>query len=656
MKLLPGEASFLIDFVSLMQAPGLRSMGEFAEQEIILPSGPFAGRRYRIDRHPAARLWFSELDSGRWQRAFCTGPNQDAKSTIGFVIPTLYKLFERKERVLLGAPSGDIASDKWHGNLLPAIKASRFKDLLPSSGRGSRGGDSIAIEFKHGVMLRFMTAGGGDQSRSHFDTPNLIVTETDGFDEVGATSREGDKFSQLERRTLAYGDQARTIAECTVSIEQGRTWQEYQRGTQSRIAIPCPECRAYVTPEREHLVGWQGADTEVAAIAAAHVVCPNCGAPWTNEQRIEANQRCVLAHRGQTVDENGKTHGAAPETNTLGFRWTVVNSVLSPKRLSLVGGLEWRVKRAADEEMAERDLCQSQWALPSKPQAVDLSKLDAFAIMRRILPKIGRGILPEGTQHITVGCDIGKRLCHWTAIAWRKGATPHVIDYDRIEVPCELMSEEDAIKTALSDWKDEVLDHGWGGMKPTFVFVDAGNWQTTVQQWCIAAGGNFIPTKGFGATQRRIGQSRRDTGAKVIRPGEGYNLVAMPDGTTLLEINTDRWKSWLHARLQTPIDKPGALTLFDSGDGRGGGDNNHLSFAKHNCAERQVEEFVPGTGTVTKWEALSRSNHWGDATVEACVAGHAAGVRLDHDKIDEPAKKQEQGVPVREWLNSGTRY
>jgi hypothetical protein len=49
----------------------------------------------------------------------------------------------------------------------------------------------------------------------------LAVTEIDGLDQSGGTSRESDKLSQLEGRTRAYGDRARIYLECTVSHDQG---------------------------------------------------------------------------------------------------------------------------------------------------------------------------------------------------------------------------------------------------------------------------------------------------------------------------------------------------------------------------------------------------------------------------------------------------
>ena len=35
----------------------------FAEQEIIVPRGKFAGKKFRTRRMPASGLWFDELDS-----------------------------------------------------------------------------------------------------------------------------------------------------------------------------------------------------------------------------------------------------------------------------------------------------------------------------------------------------------------------------------------------------------------------------------------------------------------------------------------------------------------------------------------------------------------------------------------------------------------
>src|ERR1035437_9955433 len=76
--------------------PALRTMREFAEQEIILPTGPFEGRRFNCLRQPFTRLLLDEEDRRDpatgylyWRRRNVTGPQQCGKSLLGFVIPIL---------------------------------------------------------------------------------------------------------------------------------------------------------------------------------------------------------------------------------------------------------------------------------------------------------------------------------------------------------------------------------------------------------------------------------------------------------------------------------------------------------------------------------------------------------------------------------------
>src|SRR3954469_24930605 len=272
-------------FLRQARAPRLRSMRQFAEAEIVIPSGPFTGRRFRCARQPYTGLWFDQIDSGRWSRCVATGPTQSGKSLSCFVIPLLYHLFEIGETVICGLPDMDMAADKWREDLMPVIERSRFRDLLPSAGGGSRGGRVESVQFANGATLKFMSGGGSDKSRAGFTSRVLVITETDGMDKAGGQSRESDNITQREARTRAYGSRKRIYLECTVSTEQGRTWQEYTKGTKSKVVIPCPECRAWVAPEREHLTGWQGAENQQAARNSSAFSCPSCGAIWSDDQR-----------------------------------------------------------------------------------------------------------------------------------------------------------------------------------------------------------------------------------------------------------------------------------------------------------------------------------------------------------------------------------
>jgi len=558
----------------------------------------------------------------------------------------LYFLFERKETVILGVPNLDLVRDKWQLDLKPIIDSSRYKSLMPSYGGGSKEGESILYRFRNGAALRFMTAGGGDQARSSFTSKNLLVTEADGFDKVGAKSREGDKFSQLERRLLAFaGGEEQLIAECTPTTETGRTWSEYQQGTQSRLALPCPHCKAYVTPEREHLSGWQDAATSTEAAEKAAIACPACGGLWTNQQRIDANYAAVVVHRGQTVNADGTVSGPLPGTDTLGYRWTAVNTVINPRRLAVVAAEEWKAQRAADEDAAETELRQRHWVLPTKPAASDVFALDPGVIASRAPEAWPRGICPPGTIAVTVGCDVGKRLCHWAAVAWLPGATPHVIDYSVAEVPSDHMGIEEAVLVALREWRDKIKE-GWplGGVKkvPALVFIDAGWQEQAVYRFADESGAEYFASRGFGAGQRHDGQYKRQTGSKVVGVGDHYNLVKLADGHRYVEVNADHWKGWLHARLLAPLGKPGGLTVFAAQK-----PGQHQSYAKHLTAEKQVEEFRAGDGMISTWLQIRDANHWLDATALACVAGHAAGMRLIEAPPPPPAPEPSL-VPAEE--------
>ncbi len=592
----------------------VRSMREFAESEIILPTGPYQGLRFNTKRQPWTRLWWDAIDSGQWRRFLLTGPSQAGKTLNGSAIPVMYHLFERRETVIYAAPTLDMAEDKWREDIRPLIMSSRYRDLMPASGAGSKGGLVSSIQFKHGPTLRFMTGGGDDKVRAGFTSRVVVVTEVDGLDEAGGSSREGDKLSQLEARTNAFEDRARIYLECTVSTEEGRTWKELKGGTDSRLVMPCPHCCKWVTPEREHLTGWHEAESVTEAREKAALACPGCGAEWTDAQRIEANTRAVLAHRGQSVDDSGTTVGMMPATHTFGLRFTAINNTFS--KVARVAEEEWTAPRRGDAALAEKNLRQFWWAMPCESETLTLTELDSAAITARAVA-IPRGRVPAGAVRLTVGIDLGKWLCHWVAVAWMPDGTPHVVEYGRLEVPSNVQAVETALVTALRTFRDQVCKPGWASvgdgsnLSPSLVLLDARDWTAAVKTFCAESGAGFIPAQGHAAP--------RITGKWGSDPG--YDSASYhKDG--VLPVNADLWKSYVHARLQTPAGQPGGLTLFHATP------MEHLSFSKHLTAEKKVEEFVAGKGLVTRWEAMSRNNHYLDALSLACVAGHGTGVRL----------------------------
>jgi phage terminase large subunit GpA-like protein len=543
----------------------------------------------------------------------------------------------------------DMAADKWREDILPAIEQSRFRDLLPRRGGGSRGGRVESLQFGNGATLKFMSGGGGDKSRAGFTSRVVVITETDGMDQPGLTSRESDKITQLEARTRAYGNRKRIYMECTVSTEQGRTWQEYLQGTRSRIVLPCPFCEAWVSPERDHLTGWQGAESQAAARSTGAFSCPSCGEFWNAEERVTANQQARLLHGEQIIDHCGQLQGSRPASDTLGFRWSAVNNLFA-----LPGDLaadEWRSSRSPDEENTEREMRQFVWCLPVAPARWEDSSLEAHELAAR-MTDLPRGVIPQSAQQLTAAIDLGKYLAHWILMAWSPGACGHIVDYGRLEIASADLGVEKAILLALREFRDKVLE-GWpvgvaGGQKmvPNHVWVDAGYMTPVVYAFCREAAERFLPVVGRGASQQHRQWYNRPTrtGSIVKHVGEGFHFNWQPaEQLHLGEVDADYWKTWVHQRLTTPLGSPGAMSLFQAAS------DDHLALAKHLTAEKKIEEFIAGKGVVTKWERLRRQNHWFDAIYNACAAGNWCGARLVEEIPKEsrprPVFRESAGAP-----------
>jgi phage terminase large subunit GpA-like protein len=573
------------------------------------------------------------IDSAEWNRFCVTGPTQTGKTLVAFVIPILYHLFEVGETVIVGIPDLDMSGDKYREDILPVIERSRYRDLLPTSGAGSKGGRVKSIKFRNGATLRFMSGGGGDKARAGFTSRVLVVTETDGMDEAGGTSREADKIAQLEGRTRAHGNRKRIYLECTVSIATGRTWREYTAGTASKLYPQCPHCRQFVLIERQHLVGWQSAESDVEAEEETQFYCPACAETWTEADRLAANLAAKLVHRGQSITPAGEISGEPARTKTLGFRWPAgENLFLTAGDIAID---EWRAARATDEDNAEKEMRQFVWALPYEPPTLDDTPLDPSAIQKR-MGRQPKGEVPDDAEWVTIGVDLGKYKGWWLAVAWRPKAIGHVFDYGQFTIETPKYGVQRALRGALRNlWRQ--VTTGWvqsqGGRRvPDQVWIDANYETDTVMAFCRETHFRARPILGRGSSMFKMGPYQRPekTTATVVQLGEQYHVDRLPERKVYRPvINADYWKTWLHQRLTTPVrddaggEVPGALTLYAAGP------DDHAFLAKQLAAERPLQKWDDRRGWVETWEKVYKQNHWLDCGYIASAAGHFCGVRLD---------------------------
>lgn len=637
------DLAFATKVFQAARPPRLRSMREFAEQEIVIPSGPYEGRRFRVERQPFVGPLFDAIDSGMWRRHVITGPSQSGKTLSAFIIPVLYHLFEIGEDVICATPTATIGGDKWQHDILPAIRASRFRDLLPTSGQGSQGGTPTAVRFANGATLLFMSGGGGDKSRSHATTRVLVVTETDGLDEPGASSREGDKISQLEARTRSFGDRAVIYLECTVSTEDGRTWQEYQRGTTSKLIVQCPHCNAWVTPEREHLVGWERAVDKMVAGRRARFACPACGVHLSEAERQQMNQTVRLMHRDQQVTDRGAIVGIPAETDTLGFRWNAFNNQFVSTEL--LGQQEWSVQIAEHAEVEDRVLRQFFWAVPAESQAIRESLSLTKVAVRGEDPRfagrligIPRGIVPPNTERLTLFCDIGwstlNETTFWEVVAHRTLKRRHVVDYGSFTVRSPSVTAEGYVASNLRTLRDAISATQYRDAEGTeyplaLALVDAGTMTDVILAFVAESGGCWRASKGLGLDEpakQRFAMPSPDRKDVHIPAHVDHWYLHEVGSLAVVNFDPDHWKHRVHDTFAIPPDEQSPLsdsvTLF------GDSPREHVLFSNHLLAEVWESTFEPGRGERKRWNPRERGNHLFDCEVGNMVAGSVSAAEL----------------------------
>lgn len=613
-----------------------RTMRRWAEEEFIIPEGDYQGTKFRAETQPAHALWLDEIDSGNWIEHFLIAGAQGGKSVAGFLIPTMYHLFELGQTVICGVPILDLVTDKHLLELLPAIEASRYRDLLPLSGNGSKGGVSNLLRLRNGSVLRYMTGNGSDKTRSSFTSPVLVVTETEGFNSISEKSDERvTPLDQLRERTSAYGSRARRYFECTLTTESGVMWTAHQNGSGGTVVFPCGGCGAHIHPERDELIGWQEAQSELKAKEATRWSCPKCGELLEEQQRKTALRSAKIIHRGQTVEADGTIIGPKPETQVLTVRFGAsANTFREP---GLIGVDEWRIKYQLNQETGEaksRALSVWTYATPAKDDAIVVDPLD----VQRLLVRIGdnkRGFCPADTFLLTAGIDIRRTQLHWFVIGWTERG-PRLVDFGIERVPSSDMPIADAILSAGEAVQDiflagfPVIDSEQS-MSVSRVLADAG-WQTDEVEELCSKDDAWLPSMGFGTgmlRDKKYNKPKHEKSARII--GNGWHIAEVR-GRLLVELDANRGKSALHKALTNEPDSAHALLFCDASP------QDLREMVYELTAEVQKDRWKPGVGVVTEWKQIRKRNHFLDA---ASLAYSANAIHAELQKLLEEQEPEE---------------
>lgn len=634
------DCLYLVDLLEELKPKKLRPFYRWCQEELIIPDGPYKDMRFQPNRQPYTKLLMDQI--GKWRRHCITGPTQSGKSLTAFVAPIMWHLFERGENVICGVPSGDMVGNKWQNDIKPAIEASRYRKLLPKKGQGSQGGTPTEIHFLNGATLLFMTGGGNDKGRAGATAPVVVITETDGMDEIGGTSREADKITQLEVRTNSYQRAGldRTYMECTVSLDEGRTWQEYINGTASRIMCQCKHCDAWVCPERDDLIGWEHAENKLEAGRNAMFACSECGGCWTEDDREKMNQNAKLVHAGQEIAPDGTITGQPVDTDTFGGRWNAFNNMFTT--VQRLGEMEWEAAQSEDAEAIQLKMKQFIWALPAKDMNTEKIPVSVGIVRGSDKRYSGRccgipqGEVPHGSNPLTCFIDISMRVLQWS-VEVKVDKRIHVVDYGFHETPHpEVIGDEAAIGEGLRELCPEI-DGKYPDMK--IGLIDCGNWREKILSIVPQLPGHWMPSHGLANYKHPERKSSKVQNAKVRIPIDGnrHYHTARDGAIWVVNFDPDALKHRVHSGF---LIKPemeyglaaGCITLF------GDDPTEHTEYAKQVTAEEFRSVFKEGKGVRKEWFKIRRHNHMLDGCVGNMVARMVVATNeLVTEPVERPA-------------------
>lgn len=269
--------------VLLEQVP---THAEFLSQ-IIVADGKQAGQPMSVQGHPAQEAIVQAYDSGRYRRFAWAKPVQDGGTLIGLV-PMFRRAIVERQTVVMAYPTGDSAKDIWTTKVWPVLAAFGGQD--PQSGGGSRGGAARVVRLPSGGQFILRAAGGrGESGQASITGDALFVDEVEDWPDLHRLELIGQRINESVDPLAVYC--------CTVKRDRQPGQPDaslilmlVEEGSNGRLHYPCHACGLMQRLE------WERVDLEAAAYRC------ECGAHWSEPQRLEALRRWSLVHERPRSD------------------------------------------------------------------------------------------------------------------------------------------------------------------------------------------------------------------------------------------------------------------------------------------------------------------------------------------------------------------
>lgn len=501
--------------------------------------------------------------------------------------------------------------------------------------RGSKASGSVLRAAGIGGAIRGMASKRGDGTKIR---PDLVLVDDPATDEVAASvSQVAQRLGVLNGAILGLaGPKKRIAGLCTVTVIR-------------------PGDLADQLLDRASNPAWQG---ERASLVYEWPTAENL---WS--EYAELRREGQRSGAGTTAaDDFYREHRAAMDAGAR-VAWPERHN---PDELSaLQHAYNLRIDRGEAAFAAE---FQNQPLVPT----LEAATLDRTALHARSV-NVARGTMPSSHSALTMAVDVQERLLVWMVASWGAGFSGHVVAYGALpDQAAAIWSAgtakrtladryagngfEAALLAGLGELVDAMLLRDWPREDGTpqrigQVLVDA-NWgrsTATVREFARrhASAAIILPAhgRGIGAASRPMHEHSKKRG-EIVGPGWRVGAVGGQRGVLF---DSNQWKSFLAARLRTPVGDVGAVT-FHAGA--------HELLVEHLTAEQPISVEARGR-VVDEWRlAPGKENHYLDTLAMNAVAASVAGitaagaepVQRQRRKIVIPPPGQRRRIEVRRLM------
>jgi hypothetical protein len=262
-----------------------------------------------------------------------------------------------------------------------------------------------------------------------------------------------------------------------------------------------------------------------------------------------------------------------------------------------------------------------------------------------------RGEVPLGVNHMTMFIDVQGNALFWMVCGWEDDFTGYILDYGTYpDQKRSYFTLRDVRKTMMMSHPGTGLEGAiYAGLETLTAkrlaqhfrrddgaelsiercMIDAnwGNSTDVVYQFCRQSSHAAVLMPSHG---RYVGASSIPFSDYKPKRGDRVGLhwrVPCVQGRRSIRyalIDTNYWKSFVHARLSVAMGDPGCLSLFAHSSSM-----DHRMLAEHLTAEYRVK--TEGRGRqIDEWKLRTpgRDNHWLDCLVGCAVAASMQGCVL----------------------------